>query len=241
MRRVEVLQRHLLPEPAVAATSSSDATDWRAAVKAYARSVGRLRSHGELPSMTVYELTLLLPGDGVYGVSGVDRAFAAAEADGSLLPLEMLPGPWRDAKTREEQLRLILIDRLATKEGWHSQLYAQYQVTIHSRSTHYSLTIHTRSVTAIVASAATSSRLRAQCTALRCSTQPRITSLKGRLPHNSLTSHSLILRRFPDKLKVTCRVILGDPGDAARVSRIHTQKEPNFGLFMDRYNSCIDY
>eukprot|EP00434_Breviolum_minutum_P009107 symbB.v1.2.008022.t1/scaffold498.1/size458234/14 len=76
--------------------------------------------------MTIYEMLMMIPpsaGDNFRG-KRLDRA----EAKGDLELLKSLPGPWHDATSREEKLRLLKLDQVAQEEGMHTQLYAAYQL-----------------------------------------------------------------------------------------------------------------
>eukprot|EP00931_Biecheleriopsis_adriatica_P060417 TRINITY_DN36287_c0_g1_i1.p1 TRINITY_DN36287_c0_g1~~TRINITY_DN36287_c0_g1_i1.p1 ORF type:complete len:598 (-),score=109.80 TRINITY_DN36287_c0_g1_i1:197-1990(-) len=117
--RLSVITRQLLPAP------SSARTAFAHAAQEYNRSIGRLRSHGELPSMTVYELLLLRSGEPLGG--NLEKLLDVAEAEGRLTAAEVLPGPWQDAKTRKAKIELLRVDQLAQQQGIHTQLYAEYQ------------------------------------------------------------------------------------------------------------------
>eukprot|EP00656_Telonema_subtile_P000403 TRINITY_DN10186_c0_g1_i2.p1 TRINITY_DN10186_c0_g1~~TRINITY_DN10186_c0_g1_i2.p1 ORF type:complete len:383 (+),score=89.35 TRINITY_DN10186_c0_g1_i2:150-1298(+) len=67
---------------------------------------------------------------------------------------------------------------------------------------------------------------------------PAVTTESYSVEHFSDASQ--IPEGYPDKLRVSCRVIIGDPDDAERISRIHVRKEPNFGMFMDSVISTTD-
>ena len=142
-------------------------------------------------------MDLWIPGN----PNSVERALERAEADGSLAPLALLPGPWQNAHTKQQKIELLTIDRLANMNGSHSQLYAEYQQRYGDRGLGSNIAIPT---VAVHSTAVINTR-----------TQP-------------------VPAGFPDQQKVTCRVILADPADAERISRIHVRKEPNFGVFMDR-------
>ncbi|CAK9088089.1 unnamed protein product [Durusdinium trenchii] len=94
-------------------------------VKTYIEDVHRLRTTGEVPSLTIYEMLLMIPGG---GGQRLGQRLDRAEANGSLAALALLPGPWHDAKTREDKLRLLKLDQVAQEEGMHTQLYAAYQL-----------------------------------------------------------------------------------------------------------------
>ena len=135
-RRLSVLSRHLFSasgpplegsppgvQPSLTAAENSR-SKWVDASKEYGRSVKQLQTDGELPSMTVFELGLLLPAE---RFQNEERLLAMAESTGALAPLELLPGPWQAAETREAKLQLLVRDRQAVREGMHTQLYAHYQ------------------------------------------------------------------------------------------------------------------
>eukprot|EP00930_Biecheleria_cincta_P059218 TRINITY_DN44978_c0_g1_i1.p1 TRINITY_DN44978_c0_g1~~TRINITY_DN44978_c0_g1_i1.p1 ORF type:complete len:617 (-),score=92.27 TRINITY_DN44978_c0_g1_i1:36-1886(-) len=98
---------------------------FRRAATAYNAGIERLRVYGELPSITVYELLLAEPQGA--RARNLDRLLNAAEANGSLAALDLLPGPWKDAKTREDKIELLHVNQLAQQYGIHTQLYAEYQ------------------------------------------------------------------------------------------------------------------
>mmetsp|Transcript_66841 Transcript_66841/g.169538 ORF Transcript_66841/g.169538 Transcript_66841/m.169538 type:complete len:636 (-) Transcript_66841:52-1959(-) len=114
-------QQQPKPHPGQSATQRFRQLQWE-----YSKSAHRLRTEGELPSMTVYELALVAPGRG-FPEPFLDKLLSDAEADGSLAALDLLPGPWRSAQTRGEKLRLLQIDQAANERGDHLQLYAGYQ------------------------------------------------------------------------------------------------------------------
>lgn len=99
---------------------------FRHAVGAYSTGIERLRAHGELPPVTIYELLLAEPKGS--RAANLDRLLNVAEADGSLAALDVLPGPWKDAKTREAKIQLLHANQLAQQHGIHTQLYAEYQL-----------------------------------------------------------------------------------------------------------------
>lgn len=113
-----------------AAVQSLEKRDRRAAyievAKKYVADIHRLRTSGEVPSMTIYEMLMMIP-PGSRGI-GLGKYLDRAEADGSLAPLNLLPGPWHGAKDREEKIRLLQLDLIAQEEGQHLQLYSAYQL-----------------------------------------------------------------------------------------------------------------
>ncbi|CAE7520862.1 CYP714A1 [Symbiodinium pilosum] len=75
--------------------------------------------------MTLHEVLMMQP---PYSKrTGLDKALDKAEAKGSLAALSLLPGPWAEAQTREDKLRLLELDWMANQEGIQLQLYAAYQ------------------------------------------------------------------------------------------------------------------
>jgi len=55
------------------------------------------------------------------------RMLQEAEAEGRLTPMEVLPGPWRDAKTFDDKMRLILEMMGASDAGANMLKYAEWQ------------------------------------------------------------------------------------------------------------------
>merc|ERR1711871_498385 len=127
MDRVRVLAAHLC----AGGTDSSESPvkRWRSGMLEYQQSIRKLQTEGQMPTMSIYELFLLQPDDVRLGDNTklLDRLLTVAETDGSLKALELLPGPWKYATTREQRLLLLRRDQLATRNGLHTQLYAEYQ------------------------------------------------------------------------------------------------------------------
>ncbi|CAJ1456841.1 unnamed protein product [Effrenium voratum] len=183
-----------------------------AVVMQYIEGVHRLRTSGETPPMTLYELIMHFP-ERSGGVSGgfsgrLEKRFDKAEASGSLRPLELLPGPWHDAKTREDKLRLLAADTVAQEAGMQLQLYAAYQLRYGDKGL--------------------SSNIAVPCVVMHSRT-----SEKAKEEPQFTDSFNVI--------KVVCRVMVSDPEDAERIARIHVRKEPNFGPgLMDSVISTTD-
>lgn len=143
MQRLQRLVQHVqhaggeavscsLPSPtpqSCAALHTSEGSDRRARyieiVKTYIEDVHRLRTSGEVPSMTIYEMLMMIP---LSAGDNFGKRLDRAEAKGDLELLKSLPGPWHDATSREEKLRLLKLDQVAQEEGMHTQLYAAYQL-----------------------------------------------------------------------------------------------------------------
>lgn len=141
MDRLRRISRHLLagdelglsPESCAAAASSAqpseDAKQRKSKfvdiIRTYIMETHRLRTTGETPSMTLHEVLMMQP---PYSKrTGLGKQLEKAEAKGYLAALSLLPGPWADAQTREDKLRLLELDWMAQQEGIQLQLYAAYQ------------------------------------------------------------------------------------------------------------------
>mmetsp|Transcript_57107 Transcript_57107/g.121370 ORF Transcript_57107/g.121370 Transcript_57107/m.121370 type:complete len:634 (+) Transcript_57107:163-2064(+) len=193
-------------EVSASPTKSSKQNPVVALRKAFVDSVFKLQTTGELPEMTLFELNLLIPKlTSSFRMSTLDKLLVEAEGNGSLAALEVLPGPWKDCKTREDKHKLILIDQTAWDQGVHHQLYAGYQLKYGGRGLSSNI-----AVPSLVA-------------------------------HSGATAAPSPGRKIvPDRMRVISRVILSDPEDSERISRIHVRKEPNFGLLFDSVISTTD-
>eukprot|EP00931_Biecheleriopsis_adriatica_P102516 TRINITY_DN77476_c0_g1_i1.p1 TRINITY_DN77476_c0_g1~~TRINITY_DN77476_c0_g1_i1.p1 ORF type:complete len:614 (+),score=133.21 TRINITY_DN77476_c0_g1_i1:26-1843(+) len=192
--RVRKLASHLVPASVQSAADS--AAEGKLAKRAeeiqklmnefrdFTSSMDELMSKGTLPSVTQWDL-LQSVNHAVLVSSKRELALMldGADAEGRLELAKLLPGPWKSASTRGEQVALLQEVQLANAQGNNVQQIAEWQLRYGKRGLSSNIAVP------VIANEGAGSKL---------------------IRH------------------VDTRVIVADPEDAARLSRIHVKKE---GIF----------
>jgi len=144
----------------------------------------RLEADGTWPLLSLFD-TGLVTGHDADVATKADIAGLMKEGlfDEGFDSINLLPGPWRDARTQEEKVDLLHRHATAEAQGYSMFLYMRYMQQYGDRGL--------------------ASNIAVPCLTL------------------SGTGSKM-------QLKICSRVIIGNPGDAERISRRHTQKEGNF-------------
>lgn len=96
-------------------------------IMSYRRGIDKLKEEGTPPEMTLFDVNLATHNVGAGGTKAEWNELIEKASAEDLAPLEMLPGPWHDAKTREAQIELLQSISIGDVLGYNVHLLAQWQ------------------------------------------------------------------------------------------------------------------
>jgi len=117
--------------PDVVERSEAERDSFQRTVMSYRMGIERLLADGTVPPMTGFDLALAGNAEGWVRVDrneDVGLLLDQAERERTLDPLEVLPGPWKDAKTREEKIAVVQRVLFAEQTGSNVYLFAEWQM-----------------------------------------------------------------------------------------------------------------
>jgi len=95
----------------------------------YREGADQLMKDGKMPSLSIFDMLMVTKHEvGVPQKDQVNFWLDEALQNGSLKALDLLPGPWQDAKTRADQIELIRLHQLEQVSGRDVFLYAHWQM-----------------------------------------------------------------------------------------------------------------
>eukprot|EP00930_Biecheleria_cincta_P070629 TRINITY_DN58262_c0_g1_i1.p1 TRINITY_DN58262_c0_g1~~TRINITY_DN58262_c0_g1_i1.p1 ORF type:complete len:659 (+),score=101.89 TRINITY_DN58262_c0_g1_i1:168-1979(+) len=96
-------------------------------IMSYRRGIDKLKNEGTPPEMTLFDVALAARNVGAGGTKAEWNELIEKASAEDLAPLEVLPGPWQDARTREAQIELLQRISIAEALGYNVHLLAQWQ------------------------------------------------------------------------------------------------------------------
>lgn len=133
MHRLQALSRHILVSPVSGAEkvtlTEEDQMNVVRTVMAYRESVDKLKADGTIPEMSLFDVLLATKNEmGMQPLADIKAMIEKAEESGSNSALDLLPGPWKSARTIDEKMDCYRASQLGFNTGSDVHLWAKYQL-----------------------------------------------------------------------------------------------------------------